>query len=159
NGYRALYKQPGSFFVGLDQLATSSVLHVDAAGNERGEDYWTTAFRPDDDMTYEEAVALSRERIVRAVELRLRADVPLAFCMSGGVDSVSLISAAKNVFDYDVHGFTIVNEDERYEEQEMVDYAVTELGIRHTSIPLVPEGFLEKLREIVVHRSAPLYTI
>ena len=159
NGYRALYKQPGSFFVGLDQLAASSVLHVDAAGNERSEDYWTTAVQPDDDMTYEEAVAASRDRIIRAVELRLRADVPLAFCMSGGVDSVSLISAAKNVFDYDVHGFTIVNEDERYEEQGMVDYAVAELGIRHTSIPLVPDGFLEKLRGIIVHRSAPLYTI
>ena len=43
----------------------------------------------------------------RSVELRLRADVPLAFCMSGGVDSLSLISIAKRVLGYDVHGFTI----------------------------------------------------
>ena len=29
----------------------------------------------------------------------MRSDVPLAFCMSGGVDSVALISIAKKVFD------------------------------------------------------------
>ncbi len=75
-------------------------------------------------MSFEEAVAGTRERVIRSVQLRLRADVPLAFCMSGGVDSLSLISVARNVFDYDVHGFTIVNSDERYEEQDMVDHAV-----------------------------------
>ncbi len=86
-------------------------------------------------MTFEEAVDGARERLVRAVELRLRADVPLAFCMSGGVDSNALISIAKRVFDYDVHGFTIVNTDARYEERDMVEHAVAELGIRHTAIP------------------------
>ena len=35
---------------------------------------------------------------------------------------------AKRVFGYDVHGFTIVNADARYEEQEMVEHAVAELG-------------------------------
>ena len=86
-------------------------------------------------MSYEDAVAGTRERLIRSVELRLRADVPLAFCMSGGVDSNSLISTARRVFGYDVHGFTIVNTDERYEEQEMVELAVRDLGIRHTAIP------------------------
>ena len=55
--------------------------------------------------------------------------------MSGGVDSMSLISIAKNVFDYDVHGFTIVNEDERYEENDMIEHAKQTLGVRHTADP------------------------
>jgi asparagine synthase (glutamine-hydrolysing) len=159
NGYRALYKQPGSFFVGLEELAPAMTLQIDREGRERVEPYWSVTFDPDDDMSYDDAVSLARDAIIRAVELRLRADVPLAFCMSGGVDSVSLISTAKKVFGYDVHGFTIVNEDERYEEQDMVDYAVADLGIRHTSVELAPEGFLPNLRKIVAHRCAPLYTI
>ena len=110
-------------------------------------------------MSYAEAVAAVRERVIRAVELRLRADVPLAFCMSGGVDSLSLISVAKRVFGYDVHGFTIANTDERYEEQDMVDYAVAELGLRHSSIPVRTDAFLPKLRALVRHHDAPLYTI
>ena len=110
-------------------------------------------------MSFEEAVAGARERLIRAVELRLRADVPLAFCMSGGVDSLALISIARNVFDYDVHGFTIVNSDARYEEQDMVEHAVERLGVRHTSIALDTEGFLPRLRELVRHHDAPVYTI
>ena len=86
-------------------------------------------------MSFDEAVAAARERLIRSVELRLRADVPLAFCMSGGVDSNALIAIAKRVFDYDVHGFTIVNTDARYEERDMVRARVAQLGIRHTPIP------------------------
>jgi len=110
-------------------------------------------------MTYAEAVAGARERLIRSVELRLRADVPLAFCMSGGVDSNSLISIAKRVFDYDVHGFTIANTDSRYEEQDMVDLAVSDLGIRHTSISVNTTDFLPNLRILIRQHDAPVYTI
>jgi len=58
-----------------------------------------------------------------------------------------------------VHGFTIVNDDARYEEQDMVDCAVRELGVRHTSIPVTTDRFLERLRELVRYHDAPVYTI
>jgi asparagine synthase (glutamine-hydrolysing) len=85
--------------------------------------------------------------------------VPLAFCMSGGIDSNTLISIAKRVFGYDVHGFTIVNEDERYEEQALVDHAVNELNIKHTAVPITTKGFLENLGNLVNQHDAPVYTI
>jgi asparagine synthase (glutamine-hydrolysing) len=159
NGYKALYKERHGFFKNLEELPAASVLEIDANGGERQARYWETKFCPDHAMTYEDAVAGARERLIRSVELRLRADVPLAFCMSGGVDSNSLISIAKKVFDYDVHGFTIVNTDSRYEEQEMVDYAVRELGIRHTSVPVQTDNFLARLRTLVRQHDAPVYTI
>jgi len=159
NGYKALYKTPSTFFAGLTELPPATVLAIDAAGAETQRRYWSPRVEPEDAMSYEEAVAGVRERVLRAVQLRLRADVPLAFCMSGGVDSNSLISAAKNAFDYDVHGFTIVNRDARYDEQDLVDYAVAELGIRHTSIPVDTRGFLPKLRALVRYHDAPVSTI
>jgi asparagine synthase (glutamine-hydrolysing) len=159
NGYKALYKTDQTFFRGVRELPAGSYLEIGAGGEERLERYWR-APRPDaDGLSYPDAVEGVRERLIRAVELRLRADVPLAFCMSGGVDSMSLISIARNVFDYDVHGFTIVNEDERYEEQEMVDYAKGQLGVRHTSIPTDTSDFLPRLRELVRGHDAPVYTI
>jgi asparagine synthase (glutamine-hydrolysing) len=159
NGYKSLYKDRNSFFVGLSEVSAGATLTVKEDGSRQESRYWTYGIENDDRMTYEEAVMGTRERLIRSVELRLRADVPLAFCMSGGVDSNSLISIAKQVFDYDVHGFTIANKDKRYEEEEMVSYAVRELGIRHTSIPVNTERFLEKLRVLVRHHDAPVYTI
>jgi asparagine synthase (glutamine-hydrolysing) len=159
NGYKALYKGAETFFEGLEELPAGHVLHVSAGGGERLERYWKPVLRVQDDMSYEEAVAGARERLLRSVELRLRADVPLAFCMSGGIDSNALIGIAKREFGYDVHGFTIVNTDARYEEQDMVDLAVRELGVRHTAIPVRSDRFLERLREQVRYHDAPVYTI
>jgi asparagine synthase (glutamine-hydrolysing) len=159
HGYKSLYKAGATFFEGVQEVVPGGLLRIDMNGEERASSYWRPRIGPEVDMSYEEAVAATRERLLRAVEIRLRADVPLAFCMSGGVDSVALISAAKKVFGYDVHGFTIENTDERYEEQEMVDLAVAELGIRHTSIPVDTTGFLSKLRALVRHHDAPVATI
>lgn len=110
-------------------------------------------------MTRQEAVDGTRERLIRSVELRLRADVPLAFCMSGGVDSNSLIAIAKRVLGYDVHGFTIVNTDARYEESELVEHAVQALDLRHSSVPTDTGDFLTRLRFLVRQHDAPVYTI
>jgi len=159
NGYKSLYKEGHSFFKGITELPPASFLQIAADGKEDQRLYWQPRFAPVDGMTYEEAVKGAREKLIRSVELRLRADVPLAFCMSGGVDSNALISIAKRVFNYDVHGFTIVNSDARYEEQEMVEHAVRELNIRHTSIQVNTESFLPKLRELVRYHDAPVYTI
>lgn len=159
NGYKAIYKKGHTFFEGLAEIPPATYLWISATGTPQQQRYWTPEYRPDESMSYDAAVEGVRERLLRAVQLRLRADVPLAFCMSGGVDSNSLISIAKNVFDYDVHGFTIVDVDTRYEEGEMVDYAVEQLRIRHTSISVDANGFLRQLRELVRYHDAPVYTI
>jgi asparagine synthase (glutamine-hydrolysing) len=159
NGYKALYKDGAEFFHGLEQLPSGTLLRVGADGAEAREAYWQPGFAPDDSLGYDDAVAAVRAQVIRSVELRLRADVPLAFCMSGGVDSLSLISVAKKIFGYDVHGFTVVNTDERYEEQDLVEAAVAELGIRHTSIVLETRDFLPRLRALVRKHDSPVSTI
>ncbi len=160
NGYKSLYKRPGdSFFEGLSELAPGSLLSIDQQGREQPSKYWQPRCQINDHMTYKDAVEGARERLIRSVDIRLRADVPIAFCMSGGVDSNSLISIAKNVFDYDVHGFTIANTDSRYEEQDTIEQSVAELGIRHTNIPVDTADFLPKLRTLVRQHDAPVYTI
>lgn len=159
NGYKALYKGRETFFEGIEELRAGHWLRIAADGAESLQRYWQPRVAINDDMNYAEAVAGARERLIRSVELRLRADVPLAFCMSGGVDSNALISIAKRIFGYDVHGFTIVNDDARYEEQDMVECAVRELGVRNTPIAVTTDRFLERLRELVRYHDAPVYTI
>jgi asparagine synthase (glutamine-hydrolysing) len=159
NGYKSLYKVKDTFFEGVWELPPASILHLEASGRETARRYWTPAWAPDDSLTYPEAVAGVRERLIRSVDWRLRADVPLAFCMSGGVDSVSLISIAKKVLDYDVHGFTVMVEDERYDEGPLVEQAVRRLGLRHTPVNISSHNFLDNLRELIRQHDAPIYTI
>jgi asparagine synthase (glutamine-hydrolysing) len=159
NGYKALYKAPHAFFKGIQELPSGTVLHlgVDLSGTMQR--YWLPTVQPNHKMSLEDAVAGARARLIRSMEIRLRADVPLAFCMSGGVDSTALIGIAKRIFGYDVHGFTIVNTDARYEEWDLVELSVRELGIRHTPVPLTTRDFLAGLRELIRYHDAPVYTI
>jgi asparagine synthase (glutamine-hydrolysing) len=160
NGYKALYKQKANFFVGLEEVDAGGVTIFGPGRGAARQRYWRPDMtRRDETMSYADAVAETRAALIRSVELRLRADVPLAFCLSGGVDSNALIAIAKRVFGYDVHGFTIMNTDERYEEREMVEHAVAALELRHTAIDLETDGFLDKLRILVRQHDAPVYTI
>jgi asparagine synthase (glutamine-hydrolysing) len=158
NGYRAMHGVEQTFFRGLEELGPGEWLRLAPSGERRGS-YWKPSLASDDSLSFEDAVAGVRERLIRAVELRLRADVPLAFCMSGGVDSLSLISIAQRIFGYDVHGFTVVEDDPRYSEKEMIEYAVRELGVRHTEIPVETHDFLSRLRELVRSHDGPVQTI
>ncbi len=159
NGYKALYKGEETFYKGLSELSPSNILNILADGKVNETKYWQPKFDVHNSLSYQGIVEGVREKLIKSVELRLRSDVPLAFCMSGGVDSNSLISIAKNIFNYDVHGFTIQNKDKRYEEQDMVEHAVNELKIKHTSIPVDTKNFLEKLKELVKYHDAPVSTI
>jgi asparagine synthase (glutamine-hydrolysing) len=159
NGYKALYKTRETFFHGVEELPSGTLLALAPEGRETRRRYWEPGPPAVREQSYEEAVASAREAVIRSVELRLRADTPLAFCLSGGVDSQTLVAVAKRVFGYDVHGFTIVNTDERYEEWDLVERSVRELGLRHEAIPIRTEGFLPSLRALVRHHDAPLATI
>lgn len=159
HGYKGLYKTSETFYAGVEELPRASNLRISREAKKEIKLYWTPQPKIDESMSYNQAVEATRNALIAAVGLRLRADAPLAFCMSGGVDSNSLISIARRVYDYDVHGFTIMNTDQRYEEEEFVTHAVKDLGIRHTRVFLKSKGFVDNLRSLVLQHDAPISTI
>lgn len=160
NGYKALYKTGDTFFDGLREVRPGTTARFDRRGQRQDAPYWSPRFdATDESMTFDEAVARARDALIESVRIRLRADVPIAFCLSGGVDSNALIAIAKRKLGHEVHGFTIMNTDERYEERAMVETAVAELGLQHTSIPVERKDFLANLRRQIQYHDAPVCTI
>lgn len=159
NGYKSLYKYPDTFFDGIQEVEPGTYVQYSSSKKCKKERYWNFAFNPDEALSYQDAVDETRALLLNSMKLRLRSDVPMAFCMSGGIDSNSLICSAKRKYNYDVHGFTIVNKDSRYEENKEVEHVVKELGLKHTSVKITPDNFLDNLRELVRQHDAPVYTI
>ena len=159
HGFRTLYKGTHCFFKQLRLLRQASVLKLDPAGGSQESLFWSPREGVEPDMSYEEAVAGVRDLMLDAVQLRLRADVPLSFCMSGGVDSNVLISIAKRIFGFDVHGFTFTSGDVRYDEMCVIKQSVKELDIRHTLVTAQTENFIPRLRELLVYHDAPVHTV
>jgi len=160
NGYKALYKGGETFFNGLREIRPGTTVQFDRKGIRKESSFWAPNFDSvNESLTFEDAVAQVSEALVESVRIRLRADVPIAFCLSGGVDSNALIAIAKRKLGYQVHGFTIMNTDERYEERAMVETSVAELGLQHTTIPVERNNFLANLREQIKYHDAPVCTI
>lgn len=160
NGYKALYKSGDTFFEDLKEVPPGSVLKFDVNGKRSNQKYWLPKFDQQiDGMSFDDAVLNARDALINSVKLRLRSDVPIAFCLSGGIDSNALIAIAKKHLNYDVHGYTIMNTDERYEERDMVNASVNALQLRHTEVPIDAGDFLEKLRKLVRYHDSPISTI
>lgn len=158
-GYKFLNKGNENFFMDVNQLQAGTNLYINYDGSVNTERYWKPHFAEDPNLSYDDSIALIKDAVIKSLRLRIRSDVPIAFCMSGGVDSNTLISIASKVLGMDVHGFTITNKDSRYEEQDLVNTMTNKIDIQHTEIFLTKENFLLNMRSMVRAHDAPVATI
>ena len=97
-------------------------------------------------MTIDEAIEGFKHYLLESIKIRLRADVPLAFCLSGGVDSSAIVSIAQKVFNYDVATFSIIDSDPRYNEYDNIKATIDDLRCKNTIINIEQQGTLKSLR-------------
>ena len=159
NGYKSLHKYQDTFFNEIFELSKGKYVIINKNLKFFEKSYWKPKFKEDKKLTFNDCTSLVRETLIKAVEKQLNSDVPLAFCMSGGVDSNALMAISKNFFDYDVHGFTVDGSDPRYSEKKTVDLIIKDLKIKNTFIKLDKENFLKNLKKLITNRLSPVYTI
>ena len=147
NGYKSLYKQNSTFYKNLSEVGRGQWIKINNKIKITKSDYWNFNLKVDKKLSYKDSVDKIREELLRSVSIRLRSDVPIAFCMSGGIDSNALISIAARQKGFNVHGFTIVNSDERYNETPLVKKSVEELEISHTQVQLDKKNFFRRIKK------------
>lgn len=157
-GYKFLNKHGETFFDGVFELPPGTSLTLTSEHLAPPEFYWQLKHRPRP-MSADDALAGARERLLEAVRIRLRADVPLAFCLSGGIDSCTLAAIAAKSFGNEVHCFSVVDRDERYDERENIAVMVDDLGCDHFAVETSTEGFFERMADLVAYHDAPVATI
>ena len=158
NGYKSLYKTGETFFSGLKELPFASNMIIGSDLRSSISRYWTPARIPGE-MSLSEAIEGFRYHLLEAVKIRLRADVPLAFCLSGGIDSASITSIAAKIFNYDVTSFSIIDSDERYNEYDNVRATVDDLDCKNVIIDIPQKNFFNRMKTLVQYHDAPVYTI
>ncbi|NTV29076.1 MAG: asparagine synthase (glutamine-hydrolyzing), partial [Candidatus Omnitrophica bacterium] len=101
--YRQVRSLPPATAVTFPQGGEAAILGSDVRT------FWTLPEKPwqEKELGFEEAVRQVRSTLVDAVRLRLRADVPLAFELSGGLDSSSVVAAAAEQLDRRLTVYTI----------------------------------------------------
>jgi len=157
-GYKSLYKTKETYFNEISELGFASNAVIDLKLNYKEQRYWHPTSSAID-MSVDEAISGTRERLFESVKLRLRADVPLAFCLSGGIDSACLASIAAKVFNYNVTTFSIIDPDKRYNELDNIQSTIRDLGCDHYLIDLKYDNMLTRLKNLVRYHDSPLATI
>lgn len=110
--------------------------------------------------SFEEAAAQFRESLIDSVKLRLRADVPVGSCLSGGLDSSSIVCATHRLLRAQTHTcahktFSDGSEIKRFDEREFIEKVVAVTGVEpHYVIPSW-ENLFKELDQVIWHQDEP----
>jgi asparagine synthase (glutamine-hydrolysing) len=121
-------------------------------------------FRPDAlysaPLAEGEAAEALAELFADAVRLRLRSDVPVGSCLSGGLDSSAVFGQiGRTLPGRHRHAFSACYEDQRFDERPFIrDVLSRTSGIAHDEFPSV-EGFLEDCDRFVYHHDEPVSSL
>ena len=159
NGYKSLYKKEETFFLDIKDFPKNSIFSIDNSFKLKKKIIWKPNIKVNNKIKYEQAVDDIKEILINSVKHKMRSDVKLAFCLSGGVDSNSLIGIANKVFNKEINAFSIISDDPRFEENKMIDIAIQSQNLNCHKIHLKKKNFLENLEQQIILAGRPIYTI
>ena len=163
NGYKSIYHDNDTFFRGIKELPSGTLLKIKDNNIHKIKKYfgYRKNINENKNTNLNEIIKKNRECLIENVEFRMRADVPLAFCLSGGIDSGSLVSIASKVLNKKVSCFSIIDQDERYNELKNIKKIVKDCNADHFLIFLKDKkkNFFEKLDNLIEYHDSPLSTI
>lgn len=126
-----------AIYEGAQKVPAATIVEWDA-GQLRTRTYWSPPTESSIGPSFEEAVEQTEALFLRAVEMRLFADVPVGALLSGGVDS-SLVCWAIAKLGGDVTAYTIGTPGDAWDETADARATAARLGIRHRVLNLSPE--------------------
>jgi asparagine synthase (glutamine-hydrolysing) len=123
--------------------------------------YWEPRYadteRGHDAPPFEEAAAMVRDRLDEAVELRLRADVPVACYVSHGIDSAAVLALAARRSSRPVTAFTMTFDVPEYDESAGAMEIARSVGAEFVPIPVDHRRMGDVFEDAVWHAETYLW--
>ncbi len=153
--------QPQTAFTGVRALPAATWAVVDDTGVHE-ETYWHPVLAHD----AANDPAEFRARFERSVERRLVADVPAGTCLSGGIDSSSIVTVSNRLLAAHVpdavslgdhlETFSIVYDGDPIDEREYMDAVLAEVDAEPSFAEPTSAEFLRELDRVVWHQDEPI---
>jgi asparagine synthase (glutamine-hydrolysing) len=149
-----------TFFTGIRQLLPGHSMSIDLTKpsiSAKIARYWELPITPENDMPEKEAAEQFLMHLQRAVNWRLRSDVPVGSCLSGGLDSSSVVmlaSKAKRAKEF--HSFSSCFNEAAIDEREYIQEVVCSSGATPHYVFPQTAGFWDDLNCLIWHQDEPV---
>lgn len=148
-----------TMFENISEIRAGHAFTVDSNGQFRTWAHWSIparGLRVSDDP-----VERFRDLFADSVRLRMRSDVPVGVCLSGGLDSTAVICHMAEQLGNDrsepLHAFSY--QDEQFDEAAQIEATVQQTKAELHSLTSSGASFLDKLDEVMRFHDEPLHSL
>jgi asparagine synthase (glutamine-hydrolysing) len=119
--------------------------------------YWSLDPDRTQPCSLDEASRALLGRLQESVALHLRSDVPLGSCLSGGLDSTTLVMLMKGLLEpgHPVDCFTFITDDPILSEQRFVDVASRAAEVSLHTVAPTPQEFSRDMADLIRTQELP----
>jgi asparagine synthase (glutamine-hydrolysing) len=151
-----------TFFSGIRQLppAHNARIPIDTAEHVRPTRYW--AYPPQNGrISSSDAAQRLRELLEDSIRIHARSDVPVGTCLSGGLDSSSIVCLAEElrasgeIPEYTHSAFGYVPDDEAFSERRYMESVVMRTGAQMVFVNTNVDRFVDTLLAVVRQQDEP----
>ncbi len=93
-----------------------------------------------------------------SVKLRLRSDVEVGTCLSGGIDSSALALIISSITQKPLYCFTSVFKNQAINEEKYADIVTTKIVAKHKKVEPTLEGFLSEVDDLIYSQDVPIWS-
>ena len=152
-----------SFVSGIGQLEAGCAMWIDGTGSRSPRVFRWYQLAPSSDVPRSKTEAVERfsSLMTRSVTRRLRADVPIGSCLSGGLDSSTLVALARAVAPDGsrFHAFTAVPDSEADSELHWAEQVAEHTGVVLHPVPVNSRMLESDLDSLVRVQGEPFTTL
>ena len=148
-----------TLFADIKQLAAGHVVDLDLAAptTVTPRAYWQPSRPPTSPLSFPDAARELRSLFVDSVRLHLRADVPVACCLSGGIDSSAIVMAMREVSGsaLDLRTFSHIADSAALSEERWIDLVGGAARARMTKVRPSAQEMAADLDRLVAVQDEP----
>jgi asparagine synthase (glutamine-hydrolysing) len=163
NGYKYIFKSSEDFFYELSRIEPGTIRKFELGQNLSNKIFNFLSIdqiniNRNTDRSRSDILLKVRKLVIESVGRKLESDVPLAICLSGGVDSSLIAAIAKKDFGVSLNAYTLVSTDARYSEEKNSTLVARYLGLNHTLVEIDKNNFLTRMHKIISYHESPIST-
>ena len=160
NGYKSLFKLSETYYENIKYLAPSNYLDFSCKNKHKIKKYWKFSIN-EKKISLNDCKDFLSKKFKDIMIKKMRSDVPISFCLSGGVDSNLLLCIASENSVNKLNTFSIYDKDTFYDESDNIIKTLRFLNIEkyHNKVDISGVDFLANLKEQTLYNDAPVSTI